>query len=255
MTMIPRNNLVIVQARLSSTRLPGKVLQSLEEKPMIDYQLLRISKCKFVRKIVVATSEEKSDDLLVEHLIRNSYEFVRGSLNDVLTRFIKVLDFYHPDYVIRITGDCPLVMPEIVDLMIEEFEKSGPDYLSNAVEPSFPDGLDIEIVKSSVLRELNTMKLSPTEREHVTLGIYSRPDIFKVQNFRNETDLSMERWTVDYPEDLDFIREIVRFENTQSELLTFSQVLGYLVEHPAKRNTLSGNLRNEALKDWALKNE
>lgn len=240
---------------MSSTRLPGKVLQSLEEKPMIDYQLQRISKCKFVQKIVVATSEEMSDDLLVEHLTRSTVEVVRGPLDDVLSRFIKVLDIYRPEYFIRITADCPLVMPDIIDSMVEEFEKSQPDYLSNALEPSFPDGLDVEIVKSSALRRLNSMKLSPTEREHVTLGIYSRPGIFEASNFRNETDLSIERWTVDYPQDLDFIRGIVRFENTQSDLLTVSQVLKYLEKHPTKRNVLSGNLRNEALKDWALKND
>ena len=240
---------------MSSTRLPGKVLQSLEEKPMIDYQLQRISKCKFVQKIVVATSEEMSDDLLVEHLTRSTFEVVRGPLDDVLSRFIKVLDIYRPEYFIRITADCPLVMPDIIDSMVEEFEKSQPDYLSNALEPSFPDGLDVEIVKSSALRRLNSMKLSPTEREHVTLGIYSRPGIFEASNFRNETDLSIERWTVDYPQDLDFIRGIVRFENTQSDLLTVSQVLKYLDKHPTKRNVLSGNLRNEALKDWALEND
>ena len=240
---------------MSSTRLPGKVLQSLEEKPMIDYQLQRISKCKFVQKIVVATSEEMSDDLLVEHLTRSRVEVVRGPLDDVFSRFIKVLDIYRPEYFIRITADCPLVMPDIIDSMVEEFEKSQPDYLSNALEPSFPDGLDVEIVKSSALRRLNSMKLSPTEREHVTLGIYSRPGIFEASNFRNETDLSIERWTVDYPQDLDFIRGIVRFENTQSDLLTVSQVLKYLDKHPTKRNVLSGKLRNEALKDWALKND
>ena len=240
---------------MSSTRLPGKVLQSLEEKPMIDYQLQRISKCKFVQKIVVATSEEMSDDLLVEHLTRSTFEVVRGQLDDVLSRFIKVLDIYRPEYFIRITADCPLVMPDIIDSMVEEFEKSQPDYLSNALEPSFPDGLDVEIVKSSALRRLNSMKLSPTEREHVTLGIYSRPGFFEASNFRNETDLSSERWTVDYPQDLDFIRGIVRFENTQSDLLTVSQVLKYLDKHPTKRNVLSGNLRNEALKDWAFKND
>jgi spore coat polysaccharide biosynthesis protein SpsF len=253
--MVLSNNLLIVQARMSSTRFPGKVLKNLEESLMIDYQLLRISKCKFVQKTVVATSEEITDDVLVEHLSHNAIDVVRGSLNDVLDRFIKVLDIYRPDYFIRITGDCPLVMPEIIDCMVDEFEKSSLDYLSNALEPSYPDGLDVEIIKTSALRKLNTMALSSTEREHVTLGIYSRPGIFNVRNLKNETDLSMERWTVDYPEDLEFIRKIVRFENTCSELLTFPQVLEYLREHPETHNKLSGSLRNEALKDWVHKNE
>jgi spore coat polysaccharide biosynthesis protein SpsF (cytidylyltransferase family) len=240
---------------MTSTRLPGKVLQLLEESPLIDYQLQRISKSKLVQRIVVATSQEKSDDLLVEHLEHKSQAFVRGSLNDVLSRFVEALDIYQPDYFIRITGDCPLVMPEILDSMIEVFEKADIDYLSNALEPSFPDGLDIEIVKSSALRKLNTMELSLTEKEHVTLGIYSRPEIFRIQNYRNATDLSTERWTVDYPQDLEFVRRVVRYEKSQPELLTLSQVLNFVRDYPEQRNTLAGNLRNEALKDWEREHE
>jgi spore coat polysaccharide biosynthesis protein SpsF (cytidylyltransferase family) len=240
---------------MTSTRLPGKVLKSIEESTLIDYQLQRISKCKLVQRIVVATSQEKSDNLLVDHLERKSHPFVRGSLNDVLARFIKVLDVYNPDYFIRITGDCPLIMPEILDSMIEVFEGTELDYLSNALEPSFPDGLDVEIVKSSTLRKLSTMALSLTEKEHVTLGIYSRPEMFSIQNYRNSIDLSAERWTVDYPEDLEFIRRIVKFEKTQSDLLTIRQVLNFLENNPEQRNSLSGNLRNEALNGWEPQHE
>lgn len=240
---------------MTSTRLPGKVLESIEESTLIDYQLQRISKCKLVQRIVVATSQEKSDNLLVDHLERKSHPFVRGSLNDVLARFIKVLDVYNPDYFIRITGDCPLIMPEILDSMIEVFEGTELDYLSNALEPSFPDGLDVEIVKSSTLRKLSTMALSLTEKEHVTLGIYSRPEMFSIQNYRNPIDLSAERWTVDYPEDLEFIRRIVKFEKTQSDLLTIRQVLNFLENNPEQRNSLSGNLRNEALNGWEPQHE
>jgi spore coat polysaccharide biosynthesis protein SpsF (cytidylyltransferase family) len=250
MKMLPRSNLLIVQARMNSTRLPGKVLELLEESPLIDYQLQRIGKSKLVQRVVVATSQEKSDDLLAEHLERNSHAFVRGSLNNVFDRFIDVLNIYEPDFFIRITGDCPLVMPEILDSMIEVFEKSDLDYLSNALEPSFPDGLDVEIVKTSALRNLSTMKLSATEKEHVTLGIYSRPNIFSIQNYSNETDLSKERWTVDYPQDLEFVRRIVQFEKKQFGFLTLSGVVNFLRSNPEQGNTLSGNLRNEALKDW-----
>ena len=146
-------------------------------------------------------------------------------------------------------------MPDLLDSMIQEFEISDLDYLSNVLEPSYPDGLDIEIIKTSALRQLNNYVLTSTEREHVTLGIYSRPSQFKLKNFKSNFAMQEERWTVDYPEDLEFIRRIVRFESTQPELLTFSQVLNFLQDHPEQRNMLSGSLRNEALKDWEPQHE
>jgi len=240
---------------MSSTRLPGKVLELLGDIPLIEYQLQRIAKAKQVQKVVVATSDDKSDNPLVKHLKSISQPYVRGSLNDVLSRYVKVIDKYNPDYFIRITGDCPLVMPELLDSMILEFEKINVDYLSNVLEPTFPDGLDIEIVRTSALRELNTMGISSMEREHVTLGIYSRPEKFTLMNYRHLTDLSAERWTVDYPADLDFVRKIVAFENTQTGLLTITQVIRFLSEHPECRNASSGELRNEVLRNWRFKSE
>jgi len=240
---------------MSSTRLPGKVLELLGEIPLIEYQLQRITKAKKVQKIVVATSDNDSDNPLVNHLESISQLYVRGSLNDVLSRYIKVIDNYNPDYFIRITGDCPLVMPEILDSMILEFEKLNIDYLSNALEPTFPDGLDVEIVRTSALRELSTMVISSTEREHVTLGIYSRPEKFSIMNYRHSADLSAERWTVDYPADLEFVRNVVAFENTQTELLTMTKVVTFIKENPECRNASPGELRNEALRDWRFNSE
>lgn len=250
-----KRNLVVIQARMSSTRLPGKVLEPLGEIPLIEYQLRRIKKAKHVQKIVVATSDEESDNPLVNYLNSIQQPYVRGSLNDVLSRFIKVIDNYEPDYFIRITGDCPLVMPELLDTMILEFEKIEVDYLSNALEPTFPDGLDIEIVNTSALRKLNRLGISLTEREHVTLGIYARPKDFTIKNYRHPTDLSAERWTVDYPADLDFVRNVVAFESTQRRFLTLAQVLDFINENPEYRNASPSNLRNEALRDWKFKSE
>ncbi|CAN2169757.1 SpsF Spore coat polysaccharide biosynthesis protein F, CMP-KDO synthetase homolog [Candidatus Nanopelagicaceae bacterium] len=248
-------NLLVVQARTSSTRFPGKVLEDLDGQPMIRYQIERLRKSTLVDKIVVATSTEASDNPLSEYLHSINQPVIRGPLEDVLARFFLVLDTYEPRYFVRITGDCPLVMPDLLDSMIQEFESSEIDYLSNVLEPSYPDGLDIEIINTSALRQLNSFDLTSTEREHVTLGIYSRPSQFKLKNFNSNFAMQEERWTVDYPEDLEFIRRIVRFESTQPELLTFSQVLNFLEDHPEQRNTLSGSLRNEALKDWEPQHE
>jgi spore coat polysaccharide biosynthesis protein SpsF len=235
---------------MSSTRLPGKVLRDLDGIPMIGYQLKRVLKSPLVNKVVVATSTDESDNPLVAYLDTISQEVVRGPLNDVLSRFLMVLDIYDPPYFVRITGDCPLVMPDLLDSMISKFENSSLDYLSNALNPSFPDGLDVEIVKTSALRRLNLMQLSEPEREHVTLGLYSRPTDFALKNFNYHLDLSRERWTVDYPEDLEFIRRVVKHENTLNQIMSLEDVLKFLKDFPELRNKVSSDLRNEAIKEW-----
>lgn len=235
---------------MTSTRLPGKVMMDLDGIPMIGYQLKRVLKSPLVNKVVVATSTDESDDPLVAYLDTISQEVVRGSLNDVLKRFLMVLEIYNPPYFVRITGDCPLVMPDLLNSMISEFESSSLDYLSNALNPSFPDGLDIEIVKTSALRRLDLMQLSEPEREHVTLGLYFRPKDFKLKNYDYSLDLSRERWTVDYPEDLEFIRRVVKYENALNEIMSLEDVLKFLKDFPELRNKVSSDLRNEAIKEW-----
>jgi spore coat polysaccharide biosynthesis protein SpsF len=233
-----------------STRLPGKVMGDVEGIPMIGYQLKRVLKSTLVNKVVVATSTDESDNPLVAYLDTISQEVVRGPLNDVLSRFLMVLDIYDPPYFVRITGDCPLVMPDLLDSMISKYESSSLDYLSNALDPSFPDGLDVEIVKTSALRRLNLMQLSEPEREHVTLGMYSRPTDFTLKNFYYPLDLSRERWTVDYPEDLEFIRRVVKHENALNQIMSIEDMLKFLGDFPEVRNKVSSNLRNEAIKEW-----
>jgi spore coat polysaccharide biosynthesis protein SpsF (cytidylyltransferase family) len=153
-----RKNLVILQARMSSNRLPGKVLATVNGKPMIHWQLKRIKMARCVNQIVVATSTDPSDDVLVQTLQENEYLVERGSLDNVLERFLGVIKkFGEYENIIRLTGDCPLVMPEILEEMIFEFENCNLDYFSNALEPSFPDGLDIEIMKSTALERLARM--------------------------------------------------------------------------------------------------
>jgi len=235
---------------MGSTRLPGKVMADLEGIPMIGYQRKRILKSKFANKVVVATSTDESDNPLVEYLNSISQEVVRGPLNDVLGRFLMVLDIYDAPYFIRITGDCPLVMPDILDMMVSEFENSSLDYLSNALNPSFPDGLDIEIVNTLALRRLSLMQLSVPEREHVTLGMYSRPKDFKLKNLNYSLDLSRERWTVDYPGDLEFVRQVVKHENALKLTMSLADVLKFLEDFPELRNKVPSDLRNEAIKEW-----
>jgi spore coat polysaccharide biosynthesis protein SpsF len=224
--------LAILQARMSSSRLPGKVMLKLNGKPMIFHQIERIRQASTVDEVVVATSIDSSDDSLSDFLVENEIRVFRGSLNNVLSRFLEIQQILNPTGVIRLTGDCPLVMPELIDRMVHCFWDSNLDYLSNTLELTFPDGLDVEVFKPSTLEKLAKFDLSEQEKEHVTLGIYTRPSMFTLRNFRGETDLSQHRWTVDYLEDFDFIREIYSAFQGNESTFTMRDVLLLLSKNP-----------------------
>ncbi len=206
---------------MSSTRLPGKVLRFINGKPMIYWQIQRIKKAKLVDKLILAISEDTSDDVLAEYLGSINQVFVRGSLNDVFDRFRKVESIYKSQSIVRLTGDCPLVMPELIDEIIEQFYKQNLDYMSNTLTLTFPDGLDVEIFKSDVLDRLQDLNLSILEREHVTLGIVNRQDIFSTRNYFNDRNISSYRWTVDNQKDFEFVTKV--FAHFELNEVNFSQ--------------------------------
>ena len=239
--------LVVLQARMSSSRLPGKVMMQINGKPMIYWQIQRLLESKRVITLVVATSIDSTDDALVEFLQDHGVNVYRGSLENVLSRFIEVSTNYNHDALIRLTGDCPLVMPEIVDQMIDKFYEDNVDYLSNTLEPTFPDGLDIEILKQGVLEKLTTFELEEKELEHVTYGIYNRPEIFNLSNFFSESNRSLERWTVDYQEDLNFIGAIFKEFSGRETTFSYQEVCDFLDRVPELTSQIQGYKRNEQL--------
>lgn len=200
--------LAILQARTSSSRLPGKVIKEILGKPMIIRQIERILKSEKIGKLILATSTDSSDDALEEICKINSTECFRGDLNDVLKRFYFAADKYKPENVVRLTGDCPVIDPEIIDKTINYHISERFDYTTNALEPTFPDGLDVEIMKFSVLKQAFENAELTSQREHVTPYIYNNPDKFKIGILKNTEDLSNLRWTVDEKEDYDFITKI-----------------------------------------------
>ena len=227
-----RYNLAILQARMSSQRLPGKVLMKVNGKPMIFWQIQRILKSKEINKLVVATSDDRTDDLLVSYLESINCDFVRGSLDDVLARYIKVENNYNPDSIIRLTGDCPLVMPELIDSMLKQFYEANVQYLSNTLQLTYPDGLDIEIIKAGTLNKLKAMNPSSSEREHVTLGIINRLDQFSTFSVLNVSNLSSYRWTVDTEEDLAFVRAVFKAFTSRETDFNFKDLVNYFNEYP-----------------------
>ena len=239
--------LAILQARMSSSRLPGKVLREINGKPMIYWQLQRIYRAKNVDKVIVATSTDSTDDPLVDFLISEKALYVRGSLNNVKERFDNVITQFPTESFIRLTGDCPLVMPSLIDDLVDAFHEADVDYLSNTIEPTFPDGLDVEVVKTEAFRKLDNTSLSKAEIEHVTYGLYSRTGQFTTQNFVNSQDLSNLRWTVDYQEDLEFVRNVFSHFKGREDSFNLTELLEFLGNNRELKSTIDANRRNEAL--------
>jgi spore coat polysaccharide biosynthesis protein SpsF len=224
--------LAILQARMSSTRLPGKVLADLVGAPMIVRQLERIRQSRLVDDLVVATSTDPSDAILAKVVEENRTRVARGSLNDVLDRYTTIAREVMPGHVVRLTGDCPLVDPDLVDAVIAHHIESRADITSNAYQPTFPDGLDVEVIRTEVLLSAGEQAKSPVEREHVTPYIYDPKHGYRVVHYRAPVDHSGLRWTVDEPEDLAFVREIFAALFPANPHFRMNHVLQLLKERP-----------------------
>jgi spore coat polysaccharide biosynthesis protein SpsF len=213
---------------MSSTRLPGKVLLPIAGKPMIIRQLERVMCSRNIDELVVLTSDDPSDDDLVEVLMAHGYEYIRGSLGDVYSRYIKAIDVYSPEIVVRLTGDCPLVDPEVIDHVIDVFKSNNVDYASNTLNPTFPDGLDAEVFSANTLLSLGSFDLTQKELEHVTYGIYSRPEVFNLFSVEQSPDRSHFRWTVDIAEDYQFVCRIYNELFSMNQNFRQSDIIGLM---------------------------
>jgi glutamate-1-semialdehyde 2,1-aminomutase len=202
--------IAIVQARMGSSRLPGKVMREINGMPMIQILLERLKLSKRIDEVVVATTETDTDQKLVDFLTSKNYLCERGNETNVLERFVKVSKKYKADVVVRITGDCPLIDPELVDSVIDKFFSTGSDYCTNTMPPTYPDGLDVEVFYSNQLFEAKELSVNNSDLEHVTPSIRRREDIKKI-NVKHSEDLSSLRWTVDEFDDFNVIKEVFNF--------------------------------------------
>ncbi len=200
--------IAILQARLSSSRLPGKVLAPVLGRPMILRQIERLERSTMIDTLVVATSVEASDDPLVELLEAEGVLVRRGPLDDVAERFARVVREFESSTMVRLTADCPLADPAVIDTVVREHLASRADYSSNVIERTYPDGLDVECVQVEAFERLLALPLTPAEREHVTVGIYARPESFRLHSVTQEPPHPGLRWTVDVPDDLEFVRAV-----------------------------------------------
>ena len=225
--------IAIVQARMGSTRLPGKVLLDLAGKPILVRDIERIQRAKNIDSIVVATTKKSEDDRIVSLCCEYGWNFFRGSENDVLDRYYRAAREYDAKTIVRITSDCPLIEPTIVDLIIEKFSALEPniDYVSNVFPlRTYPRGLDTEVMSFFTLERCWKEDTNPAYREHVTPYILHHPNSFRISEVNNEQDFSSMRWTVDTPEDFDFVSHIYHYlgENTFS----WTDILDLLQKHP-----------------------
>ena len=238
--------LAIVQARVGSTRLPGKVLKKVNGKPLIEILFHRLSQSKNIDKIILATSASAENDTLAHMVEKLGFDVFRGSENNVLERYYSAAKKYQPEMVVRITGDCPIIGPKLVDEIISLYEKENADYASNTNPPTYPDGLDVEVFSIDSLEEANKKAKTSHEREHVTPFIRANNKLKNI-NLSNDTDLSKERWTVDDPEDLLVIENILNHFAPNLDF-PWQDVLELKQAHPEYFEANKNIRRNEGAK-------
>ena len=231
MTMI----IAIIQARMGSTRLPGKVLKEVAGKPMLKCQIDRVRESKLLDKIIVATSTLEQDDVIEKFCTENGIECFRGSENDVLDRYYQCARSYGPDMIVRLTADCPLSDPMVIDAVIELFIDKKADYAANTVPPEkskYPDGSDVEVFSMKALERAHREATSIKDKEHVTFYFWQNDNGFKTAQLDNDRDYSKYRFTVDYPEDLEVVEYIIKELKKRNSFGHLKEIIDIIDSNP-----------------------
>lgn len=228
------NTVVIIQARMTSTRLPGKVLLPILDRPMLAFQIERLRRCREIDRLVIATTTNASDDVIVAFCAAAGIDCTRGSEHDVLSRYYEAAQRFAADTVVRVTSDCPLLEPELIDAAVLRYHTTPehPDYLSNMLEPTWPYGMAVEVFSARSLADAQREATDPAEREHVTPFIYWRPQRYRLYSLKRHDDLSALRLTVDTPEDYELVRRIFTALYPQNPDFTLTDVQALLTAHP-----------------------
>jgi spore coat polysaccharide biosynthesis protein SpsF len=233
--MKTKNNIsVIMQARMTSKRLPGKVLISICDKPIISHIIERLGTCNNISDIILAIADTKQNGVLEEYAKSIDCHFYRGSENDVLLRYYRTAEAFEVDTIVRITSDCPLVDPKIIDEMIDSYSSNTFNYMAVGIQGNFPRGLDAEVFSFETLKKVNIQAHLPYEREHVTPYIYQHPELFAIRFIEAQGKLRRPdlRLTVDTEEDLRFVKEIFKRLYNNGNIFSIEKVIDLLDEHP-----------------------
>lgn len=242
------NTILITQARTGSTRLPGKVLKEINEKSLLQIHLDRLRKCKSVSEIIVATTTKCEDQIIFDKSIEWGFDAYKGSESDVLDRFYQAVKDKNADWIVRVTSDCPLIDPVLVDNVIHFVQINNKDYGANILIENYPDGQDIEVFKFSALEEAWKNAKLHSEREHVTPYIRNNSDfnggnLFSASNYPCDIDFSKIRMTVDESKDFDLISILIKELGTDKSWLEYTN---YIIDN--KLNEINDSIiRNEGL--------
>ena len=240
---------VIVQARMGSSRLPNKVMKEVLDKPLIAYLLDRVSQAKRVDGIVLATTTKSEDDELAKYVNSIGYDVFRGSEDDVLSRYYEafksVKSADNSNAIVRITGDCPLIEHRLIDKVVEKYTNEDMDYV--ALSPDFAEGLDVEIFSETLLNKAFNKAKLPSEREHVALFFHNNSKLFKMSRVENNVDDSSYRITIDETEDFVVVKAIIEHFDKNNLELDFEEIKHYLDENQEVFNLNANIIRNEGL--------
>ncbi len=240
------STLAVVQARMTSTRLPGKVLLEAMGRPMLAYQLERVARVPSIDAIVVATTTNVSDDPVEAFAREGGYGIHRGSEHDVLSRFAGALAESDAENVVRLTADCPLTDPDVIEQVIQRYKTADPscDYVTNAIPRSYPAGLDVEVIGRAALEAAAAEARDPYDREHVTPFLYRNPERFRLLSVVLEPSLAWERWTLDEPGDFELIRRVLEGLYPTNPDFRMRDVIRILDENPDWR-AFNGSVREK----------
>lgn len=224
---------VIIQARMGSTRLPGKVLKDIVGKPLLSHVVERVLAIQRVDQVIVATTTKEQDNSIVTLCTQLGVSCFRGSEEDVLDRYYQAAKWIGADVIVRITADCPLIDPVVSEKVVDAYLRGGCDYASNSLKRTYPDGLDTEVFSFEALEKAWREAKLPSEREHVTPYIWKNGNLFRLRNVMQKVNLSHLRWCVDEFEDLEFVRKVYERLYKPGRIFLMNDILKLLEQEPS----------------------
>jgi len=226
--------ILTIEARMRSSRLPGKVLKSILGKPMLALMIERLEHAKTIDGIVIATTVNPDDDPIVKLAEELDVDYFRGSEEDVLARVLGAARQYKADVIVETTGDCPLIDPAIVDKVVSDYRIGGADFVSNNLVYSTPRGMDVRVFSTEKLEEIDSLTIDPADREHVSLYFWEHPEKYRLRNV--STDLPPElanlRLTVDTPEDFEVVQKVFEALYSREDIFTFADIVNLFNHNP-----------------------
>lgn len=225
---------MIIQARMGATRLPGKPMKNVLNRPLLSYLIERVTRTKKIDQVVVATTTNPKDDEIFCYCQKHGVACIRGSENDVLDRYLQAAQAYAADVIVRITADCPLIDPDVIDEVVSYYLDNQPkfDYVANTITRTYPRGMDVEVFSRQALEEAAVKAIASEDREHVTPYLYRHPQKFKIGSVVKEKDDSRYRWTVDTVEDFTLISKILEEIYPKKPGFSLKDLLNLLEAHP-----------------------